>query len=635
MRQAHSMTTVAAPGRTRSADFISHTNKLIISMFWLVHMVAPRRRGSRPIGAGSPSAPAGGDHAWLQPRRPNRRPLRPDQMVAYAYSTSGGTSGTLSTTYDTSSRGSLARELDQRVEHDEEKAKRRQRAKGVVQEFCQGDGDIGALERWLSEMGVGWVLGLADNASAGSRLLLRVHRNLTEDWIRALTELTGSTLRFVREQDVLAGQDVLGSVQLVIKETVLKMLPFVDALLAAADLDATNNRAQAPKERLQTLLCVSMALSSASSDIKTSLQCRDRDSSVGMQTQRRSDEVLSLVSATMFFRYFDTDTAIRYADTLIRQLSKINYTATRYQETRDEVEVEKFPCFPSWASANGPTSNNRDMTQGPSNGLGLLLSQFSHCIASFIHGGVNGGQHELDEAIWSTMEEVKTGILNDDNKWDIQTPQGKPDICMVTRSLVTYIKFLWGDYYWLVDHIVQTAAELGNYVPEQDKTNPLVTLAMEMVYSLQVKINERSESFPDHSLRFLFLINNIHFIWQQLHPLFRMKFHMEALATKIEEYIQKYLQVSWEPVLSCLYNHKPRCFRKNSALPKFNSEFQKTYAAQKLWKVPDPKLRTRLRKAIVEKVVSGLTRYLEDNNVTNPVVTPQEREEMLLELFEG
>ncbi|CAO2153147.1 unnamed protein product [Urochloa humidicola] len=158
---------------------------------------------------------------------------------------------------------------------------------------------------------------------------------------------------------------------------------------------------------------------------------------------------------------------------------------------------------------------------------------------------------------------------------------------------------------------------------------------VDTVSSLQVRLAKISESFPDRSLGFLFLINNTHFIWQHLHSLYRIKYHVATLTPKIEDYIQKYLQVSWEPILSCLHNDTPSCFRTNSVLPKFDSEFQKTYTAQKLWKVPDPRLRIKLRIAIVEKVVSGLTRYLEDNNVTNPGVTPKEREEMLLELFEG
>jgi len=65
------------------------------------------------------------------------------------------------------------------------------------------------------------------------------------------------------------------------------------------------------------------------------------------------------------------------------------------------------------------------------------------------------------------------------------------------------------------------------------------------------------------------------------------------------------------------------------------SEFQKTYTTQKLWKVPDPELRKRPRKAVIEKIIPDYTRYIEDSKVTNPKFTPQELEEMLQELFEG
>ncbi|CAL4995329.1 unnamed protein product [Urochloa decumbens] len=445
------------------------------------------------------------DLAWL-PRRENwRPPEQPDLMVAYAYS--GSTSaGTFSTTTYTSSQGSLAGELaSQRVEDDEEKATRRERAKGLPEGFCHGDGDIGALERWLSELGVGWVLGLAADApSAGTSLL---HLTLTERWIWALTEITGSTVRFVGNRP-LSGWSAAGD-----------------------PLDAANEAHAPLGSKLQILMDVRDAVSSASIGIDLCFQ--SWDSLVDMETQRRSGEVLSILSAK---------------------------------------------------------------------------------------------EQRLDEAVWNTMEE------------------GSSDTCKVTRSLITYIKSLWDDY-WRVNHIVRTAAKFGNYVPErdtsssllsaeQDKTDRLTTLTMEMVSSLQVKLAKRSVSFPDDSLRLLFLINNTHFMWQHLHPLFRMKFHVAVLTAKIEEYIQKYLQVSWEPALSCLHT-RHYCFRTNSKLPTFDSEFQKTYTAQKLWKVPDPELRTRLRKAIVDKVVSGLTRYLGDNNITSPGITPQEREEMLLELFEG
>ena len=73
----------------------------------------------------------------------------------------------------------------------------------------------------------------------------------------------------------------------------------------------------------------------------------------------------------------------------------------------------------------------------------------------------------------------------------------------------------------------------------------------------------------------------------------------------------------------------------NQTRPKFEKEFRKTYSAQKLWPVRNPELRKKLRKAITEKVISGLTQYLVDNNITTRGVALQEMEEMLQEIFEG
>uniref|UniRef100_A0A0D9YFG4 Exocyst subunit Exo70 family protein n=1 Tax=Oryza glumipatula TaxID=40148 RepID=A0A0D9YFG4_9ORYZ len=66
-----------------------------------------------------------------------------------------------------------------------------------------------------------------------------------------------------------------------------------------------------------------------------------------------------------------------------------------------------------------------------------------------------------------------------------------------------------------------------------------------------------------------------------------------------------------------------------------------TYKAQKLWKVPSPELRGRLRKTITERVVSGYREYLLEHPELKRLVsrgnsnTPADLEEMLAELFEG
>jgi hypothetical protein len=142
--------------------------------------------------------------------------------------------------------------------------------------------------------------------------------------------------------------------------------------------------------------------------------------------------------------------------------------------------------------------------------------------------------------------------------------------------------------------------------------------------------------FIRERLLFLFLLNNSDFIRGSPRKYSSLDIHVAALFQKVEGYIESYLLVSWAPVLSCWFNPTPLCFGIHcSPLPKFESEFQKTYTTQKLWKVPDPELRKMLREAIIEKIIPVYTKYIEDNNVTTPKFTPQELQEMLQELFEG
>ena len=62
--------------------------------------------------------------------------------------------------------------------------------------------------------------------------------------------------------------------------------------------------------------------------------------------------------------------------------------------------------------------------------------------------------------------------------------------------------------------------------------------------------------------------------------------------------------------------------------------FKKTYSARKL--CPKPGAEEEAAKAtITEKLISGLTHYLVENNITTRGVALQEMEEMLQEIFEG
>ncbi|CAL5007647.1 unnamed protein product [Urochloa decumbens] len=257
---------------------------------------------------------------------------------------------------------------------------------------------------------------------------------------------------------------------------------------------------------------------------------------------------------------------------------------------------------------------------------------------------------KLDEAVWDTVDEIRTSIMSlTDNNNEVDSPQTlerSPDIHKATRCTIKCINVLSTDDGLVVYQIVAKAATLGKYVPQDNRnyrinhpfiSDPFDMLIIEMISSLQENLARVSQSFPDQSLRLVFLLNNTHFMWQHLlFPSCSLELFLAPKFTrKIDDHIKRYLQMSWIPVVSCLHDPTPLCLGRFSPLAKFKSEFQKTYTAQKLWKVPDPELRRRLRKAIIEAVIPTFTKYLKDNKISNLSVTQQELEDMLQDLFEG
>ena len=105
-----------------------------------------------------------------------------------------------------------------------------------------------------------------------------------------------------------------------------------------------------------------------------------------------------------------------------------------------------------------------------------------------------------------------------------------------------------------------------------------------------------------------------------------------------------YLDASWGHVVSCIpKSRSPGLIRgwiNTRSLAKFESAFHETYQAQKLWKVPDPRLRDVLRRAIIERVIPGYRDYLKEHpllekQASDGSSSPEVLEEMLAELFEG
>ncbi|KAM0855063.1 hypothetical protein ACQ4PT_050014 [Festuca glaucescens] len=163
----------------------------------------------------------------------------------------------------------------------------------------------------------------------------------------------------------------------------------------------------------------------------------------------------------------------------------------------------------------------------------------------------------------------------------------------------------------------------------------------------------KSEFCSDPSLRYMFRLNNSYFLAHEVpEPSVSLDVGLGSghhrrgleLTPECEQYMKSYLDVSWGHVLSCILQSdslgQPKRRKKNSSLAKFQSEFHKTYQAQKFWKVPDPQLRSLMRETITKRVIPGYRHYLQehpelekqDSGGSN---SPEVLEEMLGELFEG
>ncbi|CAO2200799.1 unnamed protein product [Urochloa humidicola] len=251
---------------------------------------------------------------------------------------------------------------------------------------------------------------------------------------------------------------------------------------------------------------------------------------------------------------------------------------------------------------------------------------------------------KLDEAIRETRDSIRAqsmSLTQEDDSWELSSGLQSPDIHNVTRSVISYIFVLSTSYDRpaLVDPPTAHEASLHGKADDvlgDENNGSSIHLIMLMMRSLEKKLTRVSQTFQDQSLRFLFLINNFYFVWHQLRTNWLLDAPMQALTRQIDGYKNSYLQAAWAPVLKPLHNHALCCFTGYSAKHKFESRFEKTYAAQKLWKVPYPDLRKELRTAIANKVISAFTSFLEDTGISaSSKLTPEKLEEMLEEFFEG
>jgi len=285
--------------------------------------------------------------------------------------------------------------------------------------------------------------------------------------------------------------------------------------------------------------------------------------------------------------------------------------------------------------------------------------------------------NRLSDAIWSMMEKVRTSFVTDDC-WTVSLAE-VGGVHKTTRLMMNYIMLLSRNERAL-NLILQ---DKQHHLSQPDHYSSSVAIVIkDMISCLENQMEKTSIFILDPGLRYIFLMNNCSFISQKVSSLLLPSWTLfedykidrpkrrdprerpppmedyvnqpdpnlqEQIETDsnldgllmIQSFIEAYLDASWEPVMSCLYHDIPRGFLKlGGRLDKFETEFDETYKKQKQWKVPNPELRKRLRKAIVEKVIPGYSKYFAERTAKGksnrpPINTPLELGEQLEELFEG
>uniref|UniRef100_A0A0D9WWS4 Exocyst subunit Exo70 family protein n=1 Tax=Leersia perrieri TaxID=77586 RepID=A0A0D9WWS4_9ORYZ len=219
----------------------------------------------------------------------------------------------------------------------------------------------------------------------------------------------------------------------------------------------------------------------------------------------------------------------------------------------------------------------------------------------------------------------------------------------VTSHVMNYVKILWEYDFVLNIILVQDDGESEN--PLLDEKWTRVDSFVQHLIGVLDTLVERKAKYKLMGLECIFLLNNAHFLLQQLQKL-EMKSALQhewipKYNNQVEHQIMRYLDLSWQPVCSCLDAHTTwtqvlfPCFHPHPhPLTIFYAMLESTCAVQQDWKIEDPKLRQQVRKAVSSRVIQCYQSYLQlqKKNVKfqkHVRYTPQELENKLMELFEG
>ncbi|KAJ8756182.1 hypothetical protein K2173_024729 [Erythroxylum novogranatense] len=237
----------------------------------------------------------------------------------------------------------------------------------------------------------------------------------------------------------------------------------------------------------------------------------------------------------------------------------------------------------------------------------------------------------LAEAARGILSEFENAVLREPSK--AQVPGGT--IHPLTRYVMNYISLI-ADYKQTLIELIMSRPSTGSRysgdptTPDMDMSElegrtPLALHLIWIIVILQFNLEAKSKNYKDASLAHLFMMNNVHYIFQKVRGSEELREmigddYLKKLTGKFRLAATNYQRATWVGVLYWLRDeglHVSGSFSSGvskSALRErfkmFNTTFEEVHRTQALWLVPDSQLREELRISISEKLIPAYRSFL-------------------------
>ncbi|KAL6563329.1 hypothetical protein OROHE_005916 [Orobanche hederae] len=238
----------------------------------------------------------------------------------------------------------------------------------------------------------------------------------------------------------------------------------------------------------------------------------------------------------------------------------------------------------------------------------------------------------LAEAARGILSEFENAVLREPSKVVVAGGTIHP----LTRYAMNYISLISDYKDTLIELIVSKPSSGSRYlsdpnIPDIDLSEFEAqgsTLSLHLIWIimiLQFNLETKSKHYKDTSLAHLFMMNNVHYIFQKIKgsPELREMIgddYLKKLTGIFRSAATNYQRSTWVRVLYCLRDeglHVSGSFSSGvskSALRErfkaFNAMFEEVHRTQSIWLVPDTQLREELTISISEKVIPAYRSFL-------------------------